>query len=143
MSNHLRHPRRRVLGGIASLAAARNASAAPAGEAAPHHWVEVDKFRTPASADDTEAIRLAIAEARQTGGVVVFAGREYCIAGTVQLPSGVRLQGTGAVLGSDAAHVPGTVLRRVRDCVMLYAEGVSFLSGGPLVQAIGLSPPCQ
>jgi hypothetical protein len=100
--------------------------------------VWVDRYLEPGAADDGPAIRQAIEEAIRSGRVVTFSGREYRIGSTIDLPTGIHLIGVGAVAGPGVSRTTGTILRRVRDCVLMRAQGTSFRAGGPMRHSIAL-----
>ncbi len=66
------------------------------------------------------------------GGMLLLSARTYRVSGTLDLPSGVQLVGSGAVGGAGPDEVPGTRLQRTSDCVMLRMAGRSFSAGGPM-----------
>ncbi len=94
--------------------------------------ISVDLFIDGNAADETGAVRRAIMAARDYGGRLMFSARTYRIGGTLDLPSGIQLIGAGAVAGAGPDEVPGTVLQRISDCVMLRMAGQSFRNGGPM-----------
>lgn len=104
----------------------------------PQSAIPVDLFATDGAADDTVAIRSALQAACTVGGVLLFSARVYRISGTLDVPSGVHMVGTGAVGGAGPDEVVGTTLRRVSDCVMLRMAGRSFRGGGPMKHSAAL-----
>ncbi|TCZ63632.1 hypothetical protein EXY23_09615 [Roseicella aquatilis] len=117
--------------GASALAGEAAASARP-----PAGFVLVDAFPGRPGSDDSAAIRWALTEASRIGAAVLFSGREYRISETIDLPTGIQLLGTGAVLGAERRGPTGTILRRTSDVVMLRAKGRSFLRGGPMRHSI-------
>lgn len=118
------------MGAAPAVGPPRPASAHAA--AGPRFAIAVDDFLEPGAADETEALRAALRAACATGGTLMLSARTYRIGGTLDLPSGVQLVGSGAVGGAGPDEVPGTILRRVAECVMLRMEGHTFLNGGPM-----------
>lgn len=136
-----RMTRRNALLGVAGALPAAAPPAAPISRAdlhGPQSSIPVDLFLDGSAADETEAVRSAIAAARACGGALLFSARAYRISGTLELPSGLQLIGAGAVGGAGPDEVPGTVLRRTSECVMLRMAGHSFRGGGPTRHSLRL-----
>ena len=135
-----RYPTRRatLLGAAAAVPGSSAEGKGATALHSPQSSVAVDDFVNDGASDETEAVRKAIEASRARGGPLLFAARVYRINGTLDLPSGIQLIGTGAVGGAGPDEVPGTTLRRISDCVMLRMAGSSFRNGGPMKHSVQL-----